>query len=114
LGFESSIDGDYLKATSPKHLPLFLSQTSYGIRFTLAFTVNSNALQNKAKLMDILNKLNSEALVTKFYLSQGEMVFESNYIGDYERQNFGIFMQTYLSDYDLVYKNTELAKYIGN
>ena len=114
FGFKSSMDGDSLKATSSQHFPIYLNQTDYGIRFNLALSVNAKAAQNKAKLMDILNALNAECRVIKFYLDQGDIVFESLYIGDYNRQEFGAFIQAYLSDYDVVYKNSELSQYIGN
>jgi hypothetical protein len=113
LGFTSKIDSDVLQATHPNHFSIYASDSDLGIRFTLFFPINANAVQNKARLMELLNKLNAEALVIKFYLDdEDDIAFEAIYAGDYDRQEFGVFMQAYLSDYRLVYQNYELADYI--
>ncbi|WLT40613.1 YbjN domain-containing protein (plasmid) [Synechocystis sp. B12] len=92
-----------------------MEQVDYGIMFSLAFSTNANAVKDKEKLINVLNKLNAQAFVIKFYLdNENDIVFEAVYTGGYDKQSFGNFIDTYLSDYDLVYQNTELVKYIGD
>ena len=114
LGFTSKIDSDVLQATNPNHFSIYASDNKIGIRFNVAFTINTNSIKNKVELMEILNELNAQASVIKFYLSENDIVFEAVYSGRYDKKEFGVFMQAYLSDYQLVYRTSELASYIGN
>jgi hypothetical protein len=114
FGFQSKITEDYLLAESSKYISIYMHQMDIGLNLNIAFTVNQNAIKNRGKLTELLNNINAKAIVIKLYVDENsDLVIEAVYTGDYNKKEFGSFIQTYLADYELVYENwEELNQYL--
>ncbi len=108
FGFQSKITEDYLLAESSKYVSIYMHQMDLGLNLNIAFPVNQNAIKNRAKLTELLNNINAKAIVIKLYVDESnDLVIEAVYTGDYNKKEFGSFIQTYLADYELVYEKWE-------
>jgi hypothetical protein len=114
LGYKASMDSKHIVAKHPEHLNFYLKKYRGGMLFTSFFTSNAQGKKHRNDLIRIANELNKNAAAARYYIDKdGDLAIEGYYPGDYERQRFGIFLDTYNAESDnIAAHKKELVKYL--
>lgn len=114
-GYQSTINDQYLKAENTETFStIYIEQVNPGLLFSFAISTNQNTHKNPNNLIILLNKINRETSVIKLYVNDHyDINGNAIYTGEYNRQEFELFMHAYLSDTLTFVKNgEEIIKYI--
>ena len=96
MGYKVTIKNKRMMAKHSKYLNIFLKKYRGGILLTSYFITSQYGKANKDKLLVIVNELNQGAAASRLYLDKaGDLVIEGYYPGDYRKDAFNTFMETY-------------------
>jgi len=114
LGYKVTVKSKRMMAKHSKYLNIFLKKYRGGILLTSYFLTSEYGKANKDKLLVIVNDLNRGAAASRFYLDKaGDLVIEAYYPGDYSKETFNTFIETYnLSGPQLGRKAKEIRLYL--
>jgi hypothetical protein len=114
LGYKATMDSEHIIAKHPEHLNFYIKKYRGGMLFTSFFTSNAEGKKHRNELIRIVNDLNKNAAATRYYIDKdGDLAIEGYYPGGYERQRFGLFLDTYnLASENISAHKNELVKYL--
>jgi len=114
LGYEVSRDGDVTRAKHPRKFNVSIRPLAGGILFTTIFGCQDNAKRSKLGYLEMINSLNANAAIARFYADKDSDLFIEAWHPDYyERASFGAFMQIWDRDCNLLTANSEALKYLA-
>ncbi|ADV46136.1 hypothetical protein [Nitratifractor salsuginis] len=114
LGYNATMDSKHIIAKHSEHLNFYLKQYRGGMLLTSFFTSNAQGKKHRKDLIRIANDLNKDAAAARYYIDKdGDLAIEAYYPGGYERQRFGLFLDTYnLESENIANHKKELVKYL--
>ena len=96
LGYKATMDSKRIKATHPKHFNIFLKKFRGGILVTTFYGATKYAASHRCEFLKVVNTLNRGATAGRYYLDKdGDLVIEGYYPGVYNRESFGIFIDSF-------------------
>jgi hypothetical protein len=96
LGYNASMDSKRIKALHPKHFNIFLKSFKGGILMTTYYGATPYGKSHREELLKEVNTLNRMAIAGRYYLDkEGDLVLEGYYPGAYDRQSFGVFLESF-------------------
>lgn len=114
LGYEVSMDSEYLAAKHSTNMSILIKNYRGGMLTTAFFGGTEYGKINKNTWLSLINKLNQKAVAVRYYLdSDGDMIIQGYYPGDYNKKTFS----TYLDAFNLASDNIreisdEIEKYV--
>ena len=95
---------------------LLLSWTDSYIMFYAQYEINSIAKSNEANFMSFINKLNSKASSTRYFITETkEIAFEGLYFGEYDKKIFSNFVSHWEYDViDRLFNEDDTNLYLGD
>jgi hypothetical protein len=109
LGYDASMDSERIKAKHTKHFNIFLKSFKGGILVTTYYGATPYGKSHRDELLREINTLNRMAIAGRYYLDEeGDLILEGYYPGAYDRQSFGVFLESFNEE------KKNLAKRIGS
>jgi len=106
LGYKATMDSKKIKATHPKHFNIFLKKFRGGILVTAYYGATKYAASHRCEFLELVNTLNRGATAGRFYLDKdGDLVVEGYYPGTYNRESFGVFIDSFNEERSNLAKN---------
>ena len=104
-----------IKAKHQMHANFLFNIFSFGGLARAFFGTNVQAKNQRSDLLDRVNAYNSIARVCRAYVDKDmDLVIEAFFPNLYDRITFGIFMDTFNNDIELLgYGNQKLAEYLN-
>ena len=114
LGYEVSMNSTRIKAKHSKNLNLLIRKYRGGILATAYFVSSEYGKSNKSSWLHLINKLNRKAAAARYYLdSDGDMLIEGYYPGDYNKKSFSAFLDAFnLERRHISEVSNEIKKYL--
>lgn len=101
LGYEVSEDGGVTRALHSRRWNLLMKEYKGGVLFTSFLGGNDFAKRgrNRQAYLEFINTMNHRASVARFYIDDdSDLVMEAFWAGDYDKVNFGEFMELWDAD----------------
>jgi hypothetical protein len=108
-------DGNWVDATHPRRWDFSYIKGSYGWRLYAAVIVGKSLGEWHAAFLEAINGINEKSVVTKFTAlkdSDGDYVvrLRAVYTSGYDKRDFGMFMDQWHSDEELLSELPQLPK----
>jgi len=113
IGYDVSMNSERISAKHPENPNILIKKYQGGMLVVAFYGSNDNGKRNRDKLIALVNELNSEAVVARYYIDKdGDMGVEGYYPGKYNKNSFSTFIEKYnLVTKQLVGKLEELKNY---
>ncbi len=112
LGYEVSRDGDLTKARHPRRFNMVVRPLAGGVLFTAIFGASDNATRDRLGYLEMINALNANAGIARFYADKDADLFIEAWHPDYyDRADFGVFLEKLERDHHLLF-GAEGRKYL--
>ena len=99
LGYEVERDGDLVKAKHRTRVNILLRDFRGGVLLTSIFGCKDDAKTHSLAYLDLINRLNQQATVLRFYADKDSDFFmEAWHPGTYDRELFGSFLNLWDED----------------
>jgi len=114
IGYNVSMNSERISAKHPENPNILIKKYQGGMLFTTLHGSNDNGKRNRDKLLALVNELNSEAVVARYYIDKdGNMWIEGYYPGNYNKNSFSTFIEKYnLVAQQIFGKLEELKNYL--
>ncbi|MGF1651412.1 MAG: hypothetical protein ACFCUN_13285 [Hyphomicrobiaceae bacterium] len=113
LGYTvSQRDNGSLRATHKSDLDISVKEFQGGILVTSYFSGKGFSSTQRPQVLDIINKMNVDAIAVRYYLdSDADLIIEGYYGGDYARPQFATFIDKFKKAREQIIATPGLADY---
>ncbi len=101
LGYavEEQADNDQLVARHDSHANVVMRSFGGGVLLQSFYTMKRDREGLRATALELINRFNEKAKLTRFYIDKdGDLAIEALFLIEYDREDFGLFMETYNDD----------------
>lgn len=99
LGYQVRDDGEALFAVHPSELNIIVKPGAGGALVTSYLGCTPEAKSDRTGVLGFVNDLNQRTLMAVFYLDRdSDLAISAFFVGDYERVNFGRFVEIWQHD----------------
>jgi hypothetical protein len=113
LGYEITREDERIRAAHPAKLGFSIRPFGNGVLLTSIFGCSDGAKSQKLTYFELINSLNENARVARFYADDDlDFFIEAWYPDYYHREQFGFFVELWNDDCDQIFSSEDFSQFL--